>query len=1424
MKLSSWMVAPLVFLSSASAAWAKPSARVDAFTASKASRAVPVPSRPLAKLATVAHVEARLGVPTFVWGARPGPSTASVLGSLEALRPEVAARRHLFELAELYRLSPEDVSAAQVRAVHDTGAGGLIVTFRQSVEGLTVFRDELSVLMNRQRELVAISGHLTPVAATNPAWLSRFALTAPTAAAMAFEDLTGERLDPAALKVKDGARGGYSQLTLSAAARAALTASPLIPLRTKPVLFQLAEGLEPGFYVEVKAGDKTQRGSRYFSYVVSAVNGRVLFKNNLSHDAAFTYRVWADATAPYVPFDGPQGIDASPHPTGLPDGYQSPFAAPNLLTLDNAGLSTNDPWVTAGATTTRGNNADAYLDLAAPDGFGAGDVRAELTSAATFDYTYDPALGPGAGTAQQKASVVNLFFLNNFLHDWYYDSGFDELSGNAQTNNYGRGGLEGDAVLAEGQDYSGRDNSNMQVPSDGANPVMQMFVFTGNGTRELSVTSPAAVAGAKNFGSADFGPTAFSVVGNLVRADDGAAPVSDACTPLVNGAALTGQVAFIDRGSCTFVQKALAAQAAGAAAVIIANNQAGGPMPLTGFDASITIPAVSVSQNTGNALTAQLTAGALVALSLVSDAGVDRDGTLDNAIVAHEWGHYLANRLVADANGLTNNQGDGMGEGWADFHSLLMEVRSQDALATANVNWAGVYGLATYTSSGGGNNGYYYGIRRVPYSTDFTKNALTFKHIQDGVALPATAPVAFGANGASNSEVHATGEVWATMLWECYAALLRDSGRLTFTQAQDRMKAYLVASYKLTPAQPTFLEARDALMAAALAADPVDFVLFGQAFARRGMGVGALGPARDSMDNVGVTESFVSGGALSFVGATLNDAVDSCDDDGILDNTETGRLTVTLKNTGTAALSSTTATVSSTNPALSFSNGGQLTFAASQPFGVMTATLEVSLAGLAGSQRVPIAIGYTDPGMAAPAVVTATLTPRLNYDDLPAAAAFDDVESPAVRWTIGHDPYYDNSSPFRRVEDSTGAHWFGPNPGSPEDQTLVSPQLQVSALGRFVISFRHRYSFEADTGQAEYYDGAVVELRKAGGSWEDIGGSASPAYPVKMYPGITIRGNFYPSANPLRARPAFGGDSPGYPAYHTTTIDLGTAYAGTNVEVRFRVGADRAGAAVGWDLDDIAFSGIDNTPFNRVQPGHATCGNRAPSANAGADLTVDEDTQASVVPTASDPDGDPITHSWVQAGGPTAAVADTTSATLVFNAPKVTRDETLTFQLMVSDGQYSSAPSSVRVLVRNVNQVPVANAGTNQSVDERAEVTLSGSLSVDANADALSYAWTQVAGPHAELLGADTLAPTFVAPDVDAATDLVFSLTVSDALSSSEPSTVTVSVADVFAPVKKAGCGCAAGGSPSSVLPFALAFALLAFRRRDRSPARSPRA
>jgi hypothetical protein len=72
-----------------------------------------------------------------------------------------------------------------------------------------------------------------------------------------------------------------------------------------------------------------------------------------------------------------------------------------------------------------------------------------------------------------------MFFHVNWLHDRWYEAGFDEASGNAQVKNFGLGGLGGDPILAEGSDFSGTDNANMSTPADGSSPRMQMFTFVG---------------------------------------------------------------------------------------------------------------------------------------------------------------------------------------------------------------------------------------------------------------------------------------------------------------------------------------------------------------------------------------------------------------------------------------------------------------------------------------------------------------------------------------------------------------------------------------------------------------------------------------------------------------------------------------------------------------------------------------------------------------------------------------------------------------------------------------------------------------------------------------------------------------------------------------------------------------------------------
>jgi hypothetical protein len=145
----------------------------------------------------------------------------------------------------------------------------------------------------------------------------------------------------------------------------------------------------------------------------------------------------------------------------------------------------------------------------------------------------------------------------------------------------------------------------------------------------MQVLSPAGIAGTYAANGAAFGAplTLGGITGNVVLVDDGTGVTSDGCEPLVNGAALAGNIALIDRGTCTFVLKTAAAQAAGAIAVIIANNVAG-PLTPGGADPSITIPVVGITQADGNTLKANLGSGVSVTLGLdpVLLAGADPAG------------------------------------------------------------------------------------------------------------------------------------------------------------------------------------------------------------------------------------------------------------------------------------------------------------------------------------------------------------------------------------------------------------------------------------------------------------------------------------------------------------------------------------------------------------------------------------------------------------------------------------------------------------------------------------------------------------------------------------------------------------------------------------------------------------------------------
>ena len=1298
--------------------------------------------------ARIAHQDALTHSPTFIW-AKKGADTK--LGATYArMAPEHAAMVQLANHAPLYGLSSFESAGARVVSVSQGAQGVKVVTLAQEASGIEVFRQNLNVLLDRNNEVVAISGTLSKhVSANVSAERVRFTLPAHAAISVAYQDLTGTGLDASLLKrlsAKQISDGKYSHYELVSYARP-LNEELVIPARVKQVLYSLPNALVPAYYVELNTGSADSQESDYYAYVVSAADGRLLMRNNLTAHAEFGYRTFADTTPPYTPHDGPSGSGATPHPTGVPDGYRPPYVAPSLVTLQNVPFSQNDPWLADDATETRGNNVDAYADLVAPDNYNAGDLRPTVTAPGVFDRSMLLDIQPNANAEQIAAATTNLFFVNNWLHDWYYDAGFNEVSGNAQTNNFGRGGLGNDAIRAQAQDYGGTNNANMSTPADGASPRMQMYLFSGPRNARLTANTPASVAGNYAVGvAAGFGPQTFDVTGDVVVAQDAAdasgPSTTDACTALTNAADVAGKIALVDRGTCAFTIKVQNAQTAGAIGVIVADNAAGAVTDLGGTATGITIPTLRITLADGN----KLRAASGLNVRLFRGTTINLDGTVDNFIVAHEWGHYISNRLIGNAAGLVNNQGRAMGEGWGDFTGLLMVTRPEDINVPSNANWTGVYGPAEFATRGISPDAAFFGIRRGGYSVDMTKNALSFRHIMDGVPLPTTTPFA---PGGVNSQVHNSGEVWATMLWECYVALLRAH---PFAEAQDRMKSYLVNGYKMTPVAPTYLEARDAVLAAAYANDAADGERLWAAFARRGAGVGAVAPDRYSTNHAGVVESFALGTSVELDSIVFaDDLATPGDADGILDNGETGRLVITVLNKGSAPARGTSATVFSPTPGVTVGNRGSVTFPEIPVGGAAEVSIPVTLNGASMAQRVDFNVALRDDGQAIPGDKTGAVAFKVHYDEVPNATPTETVEaSPGnLPWESEYEETLAGAD-FGLVEfTDLNRAFFGPNLGAASDIRLITPSLTVSDTQPLVLNWRHSYDFEADG--TDYYDGATIELSEDGGAtWVDIG---APLYTGTLVP---YAGNL----NPLAGQAALTGTTPGFPTLLPASLDLGTRYAGKTVRIRFRIGSDNGAAATGWVLDDLSFSGITNTPFTKICSDSGACANNPPVVSAGPDVMADERTMVTLKGSALDFDNDALTYAWTRVSGPAVTLTGANTLGPSFTAPEVATDTDLVLRLTVSDGKASIA-DTVTVRLKNVNRAPTVNAGVDGTTDERGSYTLSGSAS-DADGDALTYLWTQVSGTPVALSNYATVSATFTAPEVAFDETLSFQLTVSD--------------------------------------------------------------
>ncbi|KAI9503066.1 peptidase M36 [Coemansia spiralis] len=196
----------------------------------------------------------------------------------------------------------------------------------------------------------------------------------------------------------------------------------------------------------------------------------------------------------------------------------------------------------------------------------------------------------------------------------------------------------------------------------------------------------------------------------------------------------------------------------------------------------------------------------------------NRDGDLEQDIVAHEFTHGISNRLTggpSNADCLNDGEAGGMGEGWSDTVANLLRIKSGDT-RSRNIEM-GVYAY--------GSN-----IRNYPYSTSLTTNPETYGYL----------------NRPDYQEVHAIGEVWATILYEVLWNLIDDNGIAGDLFSHDLSKGnsimlqILLDGMKLQPCNPSFIDARDAIIQAEknLTGGKNSCAIW-RGFAKRGLGVNA---------------------------------------------------------------------------------------------------------------------------------------------------------------------------------------------------------------------------------------------------------------------------------------------------------------------------------------------------------------------------------------------------------------------------------------------------------------------------------------------------------------------------------------------------------------------------------------------------------
>ena len=775
-------------------------------------------------------------------------------------------------------LEATDVATLVLAHRHRTDGLGTNLFYQQRLDGVPVFNAITSVHVLDSGAILAVNNTAVPGLASK---VSARAVAAPP-------PVTAEAALRAALRdlAIDAPASAFVPLqTLEPARRGVAFAGSGATRRPVPVRL---------IYVPTEDGVRlawelyAMASSNEVWYVhVDAVDGTVIQRHNLVYSLE-RYRVYGFNAESPISTEAPTDlhhdlVERRPDAEASPEGW-------------HAGLSTT------------GNNVEAVEDRDNSDTGGYQPNGSGTPGDLVFDFAHDDARNPcqqptplsaiGSDPANLEpcdaysaldpntnlpAAIVNLFYWNNVIHDVMFHYGFTEAAGNFQTTNFTAegAGRDFDAVFAQAQDGSGTNNANFFTPpDDGVTPIllppaMQMFEWSPPAVVRVNVPADfddfddgdqRLAAATASFGASlgeldEAARTGEVELGDDGSTGDGTGTANDGCEPLVGFT--PGKIALLDRGFCEFGVKVLNAEEAGAKAAIIANTlgrEVGNSMGPGVVGGQVTIPSVMIGETNGARLEQALAAGVVdVTLEIVPVP--NRDSDLDAGVIAHEYGHGISNRLIGGPSSiacLINGQvpdtttpgatipiGEQMGEGWSDLFGLILTAQPSDTADTPR----GIGAYISYQNENGP------GIRRFPYSRSFAVNPLTYGNVP-GEAVP-----------------HGVGTVWATMVWDLYWNLVDAHGfepdlfEADSDAGNVRALHYINNGLVLTKCRPGFVDGRNAiLLAEAADGNTDDACTIWQAFARRGLGVGAANPTGGE-DHRQVVEDFTMPAFCAAAGA-----------------------------------------------------------------------------------------------------------------------------------------------------------------------------------------------------------------------------------------------------------------------------------------------------------------------------------------------------------------------------------------------------------------------------------------------------------------------------------------------------------------------------------------------------------------------------